>query len=100
MDKDVYTTTMPQALKLLEKYKAEAGATEQNADAAGESGVAFAQDDAWQSNTICYRCGERGHGVNDCPKLDDVQQEKFWADQKATYTAPKEKKEFCLCCCC
>ena len=51
MDKDEYPTTMPQALKLLEKYKAEFGATEHNADSAGESGVAFAQDYAWQSNT-------------------------------------------------
>ena len=32
---------MPQALKLLEKYKAEVGATELNSDFAGESGVAF-----------------------------------------------------------
>ena len=28
MDKDAYPTTIPQALKLLEKYKAEFGATE------------------------------------------------------------------------
>ena len=51
MDKDAYPTTMPQALKVIEEYKAEVGATEQNADSAGESGVAFAQADAWQSNT-------------------------------------------------
>ena len=56
---------MPQSLKLLEKYKAEVGATEQNADSAGESGVSFAQADAWQSNTTCYSYGERGYGVND-----------------------------------
>ena len=43
MYKDTYPTTMPQALKLLEKYKAEVGATEQNVDSAGEYGVAFAQ---------------------------------------------------------
>ena len=73
MDKDAYPTTMPQALKLFEKYKAEVGATEQNADSAGESGVDFAQADAWKYNTTCYTCGERGHGVNECPKLDDVQ---------------------------
>ena len=42
MYKDAYPTTMPQALKLLEKYKAEVGATEQNAYYAGESVVAFA----------------------------------------------------------
>ena len=29
MDNDAYSTTMPQALKLLDKYKAEVGATEQ-----------------------------------------------------------------------
>ena len=51
MYKDEYPTNMPQTLKLLEEYKAEVGATEQNADSAGESGVAFAQADAWQSNT-------------------------------------------------
>ena len=86
MDKDAYPTTMPQALKLLEKYKAEVGATEQNADYAGESGVDFAQADVWQSNTICYSYGERVHGVNDYPKLDDAQREKFCADPEATYT--------------
>ena len=37
MDKDAYSKTMPQALKLLDKYKAEVSATEQNADSAGES---------------------------------------------------------------
>ena len=62
---DAYPTTMPQAIKLLENYKAEVGTTEQNSDSAGESGVAFSQDDAWKSNTTCYSCGERGHGVND-----------------------------------
>ena len=42
MDKDAYPTTMPQALKLLEKYKSEVGATDHNADSSGDSGVAFA----------------------------------------------------------
>ena len=51
MDKDAYPKTMPQALKIIENYKAKFGATEQNADSAGESGVAFSQADAWQSNT-------------------------------------------------
>ena len=83
---------MTQALKLLEKYKAEVSATDQNADSAGESGVAFSQADYWQSNTTCYSCGERGHWVNDCPNMDDAQQEKFWADRKATYRARKAKK--------
>ena len=92
MDKDAYSTTMPQAIKMLEKYKAKVGATENNSDSAGESGVAFAQADAWQSNTTCYSCGERGHGVNDCPNLDDTQQEKFWDDCKATYTTRKANK--------
>ena len=48
MDKDAHPTTMPQDLKILEKYKAEVGATEQNADSAGESGVAFARAGAWK----------------------------------------------------
>ena len=64
MDKDPYPTTMPQSLKLLEKYKAEFDATEQNADSDGESGVAFAQADAWQLNTTCYSCGDLGPGLN------------------------------------
>ena len=58
----------------------------------GEYGVSFAQADAWQSNTTCYSCGERGHWVNDCPNMNDAQQEKFWADRKATYTDRKAKK--------
>ena len=47
MDKDAYPTTMPQAIKLHDKYKAEVSATKQNADSAGESGVSFAQTGAW-----------------------------------------------------
>ena len=43
MDKDAYPTTMLQTLTLLEKYKAEVGATEQNSDSAGEFGVPFSQ---------------------------------------------------------
>ena len=92
MDKDAYPTTMPQAPNLLEKYNAEVGATEKNADSAGESGVEFSQADAWKLNTACYTCGECGHRVNDRPKLDDEQQEKFWADHNATYKARKAKK--------
>ena len=92
MDKDAYPTTMPQALKLLDNYKAGVGATEQNADSDGESGVAFAQADAWQLNTTCYSCGECGHEVIDCPKLYGAQREKFWPDRKATYTSCKAKK--------
>ena len=57
MYKDAYPTTMPQALKILENYKAEFGTTEQDADSAGDYGVFFSQADAWQSNTTCYSCG-------------------------------------------
>ena len=92
IDKDAYPTNMPQALKLLEKYKAEFGATEQNADSDGEYGVAFSQADAQQFNTTCNSYGERGHGVNECSNLEDAQREKFWTDRKATYTALKSKK--------
>ena len=91
MDKDAYPTTMPQELKILEKYKSEVGATEHNAESAGESGVDFSQADAWKSNTTCYTCGERGHRVNDYPKLDDAQREKFWADRNVIYTACKAR---------
>ena len=55
---------MPQALKLLEKYKAEVGATDQNADSDGESGVAFSQADAWQSITTAVACGVRLPGIS------------------------------------
>ena len=45
MDKYAYPMNMPQSLKHLDKYKAEVGATEQNADSYGESGVSFDQAD-------------------------------------------------------
>ena len=44
LDNDTYPTTMPQALKLLEKFKAEVGTTPKGrADSGDEYGVAFAQ---------------------------------------------------------
>ena len=44
MDKDVYPTTMPQALKIIESFKAEVVTTPKGrADSGDESGASFAQ---------------------------------------------------------
>ena len=48
LNKDVYPTNMPLALKFLEKFKTEAGTTPKGrADSGDESGVAFAQAQSW-----------------------------------------------------
>ena len=43
MDKDAYPETLPQALKMLEKFKPESFADAVTGEPAGDSGVAFAQ---------------------------------------------------------
>ena len=43
LDKDVYPTTMPQALNLLEKFKSEVGTTPKGRTDADESRVGFTQ---------------------------------------------------------
>ena len=32
------------------------------------------------------------HGLNDCPKLDEAQKDKLWANRKAVYLDRKAKK--------
>ena len=39
--------------------------------------------------TACFKCGVKGHTVNDCPKLDDAGKEKFWADRKVAQEAKR-----------
>ena len=96
LDKDAYPTTMPQALKLLEKFKAEVGITPKGrAESGDESGVAFAQAQNWAQSVVCYNCDVMGHRVNEYPRVTHAQRKKFWEDnnisrcEKAN-TEPKE----------
>ena len=47
--------------------------------------MAFAQTERYLPT--CFKCGTKGHTVNDCPKLDEAGKEKFWADRKAASEA-------------
>ena len=73
LDKDAYPTSMPQALKLLEKFKADSGVAPNVADYDDDTGVQFAQTETWDANVTCHKCGKKGHRVNDCPDLTDAQ---------------------------
>ena len=68
MDKDVYPENLPQALKLLEQFKSESFADIATGEPAADSGVAFAQTNSY--SPTYFKCGVKGHTVNDCPKLD------------------------------
>ena len=87
---------MTQALKLLEKFKAEFGTTPKgSSDSVDEYGVAFAQAKIWAQSTVCHHCGVKGHGVNKCTKLTHAQRKQSWEDHnKARHekanTASKE----------
>ena len=85
MDKDAYPETLPQALKLLEQFKSELFADAATGKPAGDSGVAFAQTKRY--SPTYFKCGTKGHTVNDCPKLDAAGRKKFWADRKAAQEA-------------
>ena len=45
-------------------------------DTGGEAEVAFTQ--TGERVITCYNCCEKGHSVNDCPKLDEAGKKKFW----------------------
>ena len=75
MDKDAYPETLPQALKLLEQFKPELFADAATGEPAGDSGVAFTQTNNYLPT--CFKCGTKGHTVNNCPKLDAAGQETF-----------------------
>ena len=97
MDKDAYPTFMPQALKILEKFKAESGAmTNGRNDTDSNAGVAFALTKNWVANVTCHHCGIKGHCVNDCPDLTAAQRKKFLEDRNAANPAktatPEPKK--------
>ena len=85
MYKDAYPETLPQALKLLEQFKPELFADAATGKPAGDSGVAFAQTESYLPT--CFKCGMKGHTVNNCPKLDAAGREKFWAYRKAAQEA-------------
>ena len=98
MDKDTYLTTMPQALKLLEKFKAENSAVANGrTDAENKSGVAFAQTDNWVANITCHHCGVKGHRVNDCLDLTNAQRKKFWDDCNAANQVETATLELKIC---
>ena len=96
MDKDACPTSMPQALKLLEKFKANSGTVTKGNDSEDETGVDFAQTESWDANVTCHKCNKKGHRVNDCPGLTDYQWKEFRADRNTAYLArkevPKDKK--------
>ena len=70
---------MPQAQKLLEKFKAEVDTTSKGrAESGDESGVAFEQAKIWAHSMVCHHCGVNGHRVNECPKLTHAQRKQFW----------------------
>ena len=78
LDKDVYLTNIPQALNILESFKAEVGTTLKGRAGSGdESGVAFAQAQSWAQSMLCHHCGVKVHGVNECTKLTRAQCKQF-----------------------
>ena len=81
MDKDAYPETLLQTLKLLEQFKSELFADAATGEPAGDSGVAFTQTK--HHLPTCFKCGTKGHTVDDCLKLDATGRDKFWADRKA-----------------
>ena len=68
-----------------EQFKPELFADAATGEPAGDSGVAFAQTNSYLPTW--FKCGTKGHTVNDCPKLDAVEQKKVWADRKAAQEA-------------
>ena len=78
LNKYAYPNTMPQAQKLLEKFKAEVDTTSKGrAESGDESGVAFEQAKIWAHSMVCHHCGVNGHRVNECPKLTHAQRKQF-----------------------
>ena len=70
---------MTQALKLVEKFKAEVGKMPKgHAETGDESGIAFGQAQRWAQSMVCHQCGVMGQGLNQCPKLNHAQRKQFW----------------------
>ena len=58
-------------------------------DTGGAAGRAFTQTGGEREIT-CYNCREKGLSVNDCPKLDEADEDKFWdAFNKTRRNQPK-----------
>eukprot|EP00957_Ditylum_brightwellii_P192780 14678816-Ditylum_brightwellii.AAC.1 len=49
------------------------------------AGVAFTQTEGY--TPTCFNCRAKGHTVNNCPKLNATERDKFWADRKANHNA-------------
>ena len=82
LDTDAYPTTMPKALKLLEKVKSEVGTTPKGHAYSGDDyGVAFVQAQIWAHSMLCHHCGVKGQGVDNCPNLTHDQRRQFWGDR-------------------
>eukprot|EP00957_Ditylum_brightwellii_P080950 6157805-Ditylum_brightwellii.AAC.1 len=85
MDKDAYPCTLPQAIKLFEQFKPEALADATMSKPGGDTGVAFTQTEGYTQT--CFNCRAKGHTVNECPRLNTTERDKFWADRKANCNA-------------
>eukprot|EP00957_Ditylum_brightwellii_P135254 10313409-Ditylum_brightwellii.AAC.1 len=72
-------------MKLLKQFKPEALAEATTGEPVGDSSVTFTQTEGYV--TTCFNCHAKGHTVNECPKLDAVERDKFWADRKAACNA-------------
>eukprot|EP00957_Ditylum_brightwellii_P077607 5897308-Ditylum_brightwellii.AAC.2 len=73
MDKDAYTCALLQAIKLLEQFKPEALVDATRGKPGGDTDVAFAQTEGY--TPTCFVCCEKGHTVNDCPKLNTTERD-------------------------
>eukprot|EP00957_Ditylum_brightwellii_P108733 8294713-Ditylum_brightwellii.AAC.1 len=85
MDKDAYPCTLPHAIKLLEQFKPDALANMTTGKPGGDTSIAFAQTEGY--TPTCFNCCAKGYTVNDCPKLNTVERDEFWADKKANCNA-------------
>ena len=73
---------MPQALNILEKFKAEVGTTPKGrANSGDEYVVSFVQAQIWAQSMVSHHCGVKVHRVNECPKLTHAQRKQFWDDR-------------------
>eukprot|EP00957_Ditylum_brightwellii_P100992 7697731-Ditylum_brightwellii.AAC.1 len=72
-------------MKLLEQFKPEALADATTGKPGRDTGVTLVQTEGYAPT--CFNCRTKGHTVNECPKLNAVERDKFWADRKAACNA-------------